>query len=131
MSLDLSFHNITALKADAKIERHSQFADLTLTDSRGAVTTLTIHFDSKAKARKFAAMVNLAHVANDRPSHFDTKAASQALEDATVNLIQTMRANPRKCSQSHPDAFAIEDEFAHDYDEERREGWAVSVCGND
>lgn len=120
MSLDLSFHNITTLSAVAKTERHAQYVDLKFIAGGGEVSEITIHFDAKAKADKFAAMINLAAMLTDPGKTL--KACEQMRQAHAESRAHTAAVEHRS---SHPDAFAIEDDFQHDYDDERQHGWAA------
>lgn len=129
MSLDLSFHNITTLKAEAKIERRSQFVDIQIIPASGATTEITIHFDSKAKAQRFATAINYAAKCEAQAAAFlvshDLAGASNAVEAEMARLNRIWRESDKPHRPSHPDGFAIEDEYQRDYDEERQHGWAV------
>lgn len=121
MSIDLSFHNITSLSAVAKIERRNQYVDLTIIPGSGAPTELTIHFDSKAKARRFAAAINYA--SSELGKLYDLPAAAKAAEEETAKIIQSWRDNPPLLRPaSHTDAFAIQDDAQHDYALEQEGG---------
>lgn len=123
MSIDLSFHNITTLSAVAKIERRNQYVDLTITPNQGAPTEITIHFDSKAKARRFASAINYA--ASEFGKHFDIAAAGDAVREEAAKIIQSWRDNPpAQRPASHTDAFGDQ----QDYDDERAHGWALEGC---
>lgn len=120
MSLDLSFHDITTLKAEAKIERRSQYVDLQIIPAQGPPTEITIHFDSKVKAQRFATAINYAAKCEAQAAAFaasyDLAGAGKAVDDEAARLNRIWRESDKPLRPAaHADAFAIEDEYQHDY----------------
>lgn len=125
MSLDITFHDTAAITAEPHFERHSQWVDLTFISTSGKQLELAVFFNERRQAEKFASLMNLMTVTPEKTAG-DIERIKAAVRDHRT-MAEFRAAQPRPAG--HADAFAIEDDFQRDYDEERQHGWAL--CGNE
>lgn len=119
MSLDITFHDTAAIEAEAHFKRHSQWVDLKFISTTGRALELAVFFNERGQAEKFASLMNLMTITPAK-----TESAVERIQAAIADQ-RTLAEFNAKHRPSHPDAFAIEDEYQHDYLAEREHGWAA------